>query len=294
MEKVIILGAGPAGASAGIYLANSNIIPLIIYKDMGSLKKAKLIQNYYGLSKPLTGAELFNTGLNQLKSFGVNLINSEIVSIGYDGNFIVKTAENEYKSKVIILASGTDRKTIKLPGLKDYDGKGVSYCALCDAFFFKGKAAAVTGNGEYALHEADILSSHAKSVHILTNGEEPKFDIKKLNGKNIKLDKRPLLKVTGSQKLEKIFFDDNVSLDIDGLFIAMGSIGTSDIIKHLGIMADDRGHIKTDENKMTNLPGAFAAGDCTGGLLQVSKSVADGAVAAISAVNYLKNIQNKN
>lgn len=175
LENVIIIGAGPAGISAALYLARGNMNPLLIYDGTGALEKAEKIENYYGLSAPLSGSELFETGLSQVKALGVRTVEAQVLGLGGFDTFEIKTTEGTFESRSVILATGGKRKAPQIPGLKEFEGRGVSYCAVCDAFFYRGKDVAVLGNSDFALHEAEELSNTAGSVTIYTDGQEPNF-----------------------------------------------------------------------------------------------------------------------
>lgn len=176
MEKLIIAGAGPAGVSAALYAVRSGITPLVLHKGGGALEKAVKIENYYGLPHPVTGAELYKNGLKQLESFQVPVVEEELLAVEYDGDYTVRTTEHTYHSKALILATGAKRNPLALKELKKYEGSGISYCAVCDGFFYRGKEVAVLGNGPYALHEAKVLEPLAAKVTILTNGKEADFN----------------------------------------------------------------------------------------------------------------------
>ena len=175
MEKVIIIGAGPAGISAALYAVRGNLDPLVINNGIGALEKAEKIENYYGLEHPLSGQELYDTGIAQAKALGVRILDAQVLGVGGFDTFVVKTTEGEFETQSLILATGSKRAAPKIPGVKEFEGKGVSYCAICDAFFYRGKDVAVLGNGDFAMHEAKELSNTASTVTIYTNGEEPKF-----------------------------------------------------------------------------------------------------------------------
>ena len=175
LENVIIIGAGPAGISAALYLARGNMNPLLIYDGTGALEKAEKIENYYGLSTPISGSELFETGLSQAKALGVRTVEAQVLGLGGFDTFEIKTTEGTFESRSVILATGGKRKAPQIPGLKEFEGRGVSYCAVCDAFFYRGKDVAVLGNSDFALHEAEELSNTAGSVTIYTDGQEPNF-----------------------------------------------------------------------------------------------------------------------
>ena len=165
----------PPGVSAALYAVRSGITPLVLHKGGGALEKAVKIENYYGLPEPVTGAELYKTGLKQLESFQVPVVEEELLAVEYDGDYTVQTTEHTYHSKALILATGAKRNTLALKELKKYEGSGISYCAVCDGFFYRGKEVAVLGNGPYALHEAKVLEPLAAKVTILTNGKDADF-----------------------------------------------------------------------------------------------------------------------
>ena len=175
MEKVIIIGAGPAGISAALYAVRGNLDPLVINNGIGALEKAEKIENYYGLEHPLSGQKLYDTGIAQAKALGVRILDAQVLGVGGFDTFVVKTTEGEFETQSLILATGSKRAAPKIPGVKEFEGKGVSYCAICDAFFYRGKDVAVLGNGDFAMHEAKELSNTASTVTIYTNGEEPEF-----------------------------------------------------------------------------------------------------------------------
>jgi thioredoxin reductase (NADPH) len=181
----------------------------------------------------------------------------------------------------LILAMGKSRKQPNIKGLQNFEGKGISYCAVCDAFFFRGKNVAVLGNGNYARHEAEYLSNVANSVIVLTNGE----DTKDIEG--FEVISKKISHLEGTERLERIVFDEG-SIEVDGLFVAQGFAGATELATKLGVMCND-GNIIADENCKTNLDGCFAAGDCIGGILQLSTAVGEGAKAALSAIKYVKS-----
>lgn len=171
MEKVIIIGAGPAGISAALYAVRGNLDPLVINNGIGALEKAEKIENYYGLDHPLSGQELYDTGIAQAKALGVRILDAQVLGVGGFDTFTVKTTEGEFETQSLILATGSKRAAPKIPGVKEFEGRGVSYCAICDAFFYRGKDVAVLGNGDFAMHEARELSNTASTVTICINSD---------------------------------------------------------------------------------------------------------------------------
>lgn len=277
MYDVVILGMGAAGLSAALYTAGAGYATAIVGKDGGSLYKAKNIVNYFGAGE-ISGAALWEKGKEQAQSLGAELIQDEAVGAEYDGSFHIKTVKDELQSKALILALGTARKKPHIAGLSEFEGRGVSYCAVCDGFFFKNKDVAVLGSGNYAAHEAAYLKNIAKSVTILTNGEAAPGD-------GVITDK--IEKLRGQDSLSEVVFENGQTLCVSGLFVAQGFAGSAELAKKLGVICAG-GRVKTDDSMKTNLPGCFAAGDCTGGIAQISVAVGEGAKAALSAIEYLK------
>lgn len=285
---VIIIGSGPAGISASLYTARANLKTLIISKGIGILEKVNKIDNYYGLENTLTGEELQEIGINQAKKLGVEFEEDEVVKIDYEDVFMIETINSRYKAKAVIIATGTSRKAPKINGIKEYEGRGISYCATCDAFFFRGKDVAVLGAQEYALHEAEELERVANSVTILTNGEEPVQN----RSINFDIEEKKIREFRGSNSIEEIHFEDNTIKKIDGVFVAIGTATSSDLARKVGARIDEKGNILVDEGMSTNVPNLYACGDCTGGILQIAKAVYEGMVAGMSAIKSIKNFPN--
>lgn len=282
---VIIVGSGPAGVSASLYTKRANLETLIITKKGGTLEKVGIIENYYGLQENIRGETLQQIGEKQAKKLGVEIKEEEVLQIEYDTNFIVKTLNHAYEAKTVILATGTSRKKAKIKGIKELEGKGVSYCAICDAFFFKGKEVGVLGSREYALHEAQTLLPVVKSVTMFTNGEE--LVEKRVEG--IKIEEKKIREIRGTEHIEEIEFEDNTKSKIDGMFVAMGTASSSDLARKLGVKLDEKDiHILVNKKMETNLPGLYACGDCIGGTLQIAKAVYEGMIAGMSVIDRLK------
>lgn len=283
MRDTIIIGAGPAGISASLYIKRAGLDVLVLYKDDGTLEKVHRIDNYYG-TPGITGEKLAEEGRKQAESLGIEIKKEEVVEIEFDYNqniFIVK-ADRQYKAKSIILATGNKRNTLNIEGIKELEGKGVSYCAVCDAFFYRNKDVAIIGNGKYAINEINHLKNVVNSIVLLTEGNVPP----ETRG-DIEVIEKRVAKLEGEDKLEDIIFEDNSKRKVDGVFIALGTAGASDFGKKLGLNIKNN-NIIIDENMQTSMQGVFACGDCTGGLLQISKAVYEGAKAGLSAINYIK------
>ncbi len=285
MASSVIIGGGPAGLSAAVYAARANLNVTVLYRDGGALQKTDKLENYFGFPEPVSGMELLERGRLQAERLGAKLVQCEVTGVEYASKgFEVKSTAGTFTADCLILAAGAQRNAPKLPGISELEGKGVSYCAVCDAFFYRGRQVAVLGDGEYALEEARALIPTASSVMLLTNGKGPPGGLPEGLG----IDTRLVTAVEGSDRLERIRFETGEALQADGLFIALGTAGSSDLARKLGVFTE-AGSIKTGADMATNVPGVFAAGDCTGGLLQIAKAVSDGAQAALSAIKFLRS-----
>jgi len=290
-NNVIIIGSGPAGVSAALYTARAGIKTVIIGKaDGGALAKAKEIENYYGFPAPISGPDLLRDGITQAQRIGVEVIDQEVVSIEEaESGFVVHTAENDgFAGKVVVLATGASRAKPKWPGIDTFDGMGISYCAVCDGFFFRGKDVAVAGSGPYALHEAQVLLPIAGSVTLCTDGKPLSADFPP----EIKIADQPVACLEGGSALSRIRFKDGTALQLSCLFVAIGTAGSSELANKIG--ADIRGSdIAADGDMCTNIPGLLAAGDCTGGLKQIAKAVYEGAAAGMKAIRIIREGQQR-
>ena len=269
IKQAIIIGGGPAGVSAALYLARAGQKVCIIENGPGALAKAHKIDNYYGIAA--SGAKLYAAGLEQARSLGVEILQDEVLGVEYTDCFTLslKNTAVQLQTEALILATGSKNITLNLPGLIELEGKGISYCAVCDGFFFRKKRVAVLGNGAYALHEAAYLKQLAGSVTILTNGQSG--DAAKAAG--FEVNTSVLQAVEGNGKLSSIRFTDGSTL--------------ADMARKLGAELNGR-FIRIDGDGATNIPGLFAAGDCTGGLMQVAKAVHEGARAGLTALKFLR------
>ena len=286
MYDVIIIGAGPAGVSASLYTKRANKKTLIIHNDNGGLKKAQKIENYYGFENGIEGEELYQIGIKQAENIGVEVKKEEIIKIeSANENFKVVTDLNIYEAKSIIIAIGTKRNKANIKGIKELEGKGISYCAICDGFFYRNKNVSVIGSGNYALSETNDLLPIANKITILTNGEKaPEF-----RADNVEVITKKKKKIEGKNKVEEVLFKDNTKIKTEGIFIAQGTAGSIELAKKIGLVTTDNGNIKVNEKMETNIKGIYACGDCTGDILQVSKAVYEGAVAGLEVIKYLKN-----
>lgn len=283
-KHAVIIGAGPAGISAAIYLLRANIPVTVLYRDMGALGKAKSIENFYGLESPVSGPELFERGLAQAKTLGAAIIKDEIVGLIWEDKITAVTKKQKYPGDIVILATGAARVAPKIEGLAKFEGAGVSYCAVCDAFFYRNKNVAVIGNGPYALHEAAELAQNAQNVRIFTMGKPAQFEN---HNQKISIDTRSVTAILGTDHVTHLRLNDDVTLPIDGVFVALGIAGITDFARKIGAEIKNS-TVVVNAYCETSVPGVYACGDCNGGLMQVAKAVCDGAIAARHAVAFLK------
>lgn len=287
MYDVTIIGAGPAGISASLYAKRANLNVLVLYHGESNLEKSSKIDNYYGFEKGISGESLYKNGICQADNLGVDIKQLEVVGIENVGKtYNVKTEAENFETKTVIIATGNRKAKPKIKGIEEFEGKGISYCAICDAFFYRNKNVAVIGNGKFAVNEAEELSHVANKVTILTNGlEKPECEFE--------VNTNKISKIIGETKVLEVEFEDGSKIQIDGIFIALGEAGASDFAKTLGIIQNGE-NIKVNEKMETNVKGVFACGNITGGLLQICKAVYEGAQAGLSAVNYIRNDNSEN
>jgi thioredoxin reductase (NADPH) len=283
MKDIIIIGNGPAGLSAALYARRAGMSTTVIGLDNGALEKAEKIENYFGLERPLTGHELVMNGIEQAKSLGAELITDEVTDVQWDGSFTVTTKSNVYRATSVIMTTGASRKKLKIKGVSEFEGKGISYCAVCDAFFYRQKAVAVIGSGEYALHEVSELLHACSSVTLFTNGSALTASFPS----SVKIVETPITEIYGEEKVRGIRLADNTEVPVSGVFIAIGTAAAADLARKLGVETNGTS-ISVDDKMSTNVPGLFAAGDCIGGVLQVSVAVGEGAKAALGAIEFVR------
>ncbi len=284
MHDIIIIGAGPAGISAALYAKRAGNDVAIIYSGDSNLEKAEKIDNYYGFVNGISGKELYENGIEQARNLGIEIINEEVVNIEKVSTFSVSTSNNKYECKALIVATGNKKLKPDIKGVDEFDGRGISYCAVCDGFFFRNKNVVVIGNGKYALHEAEYLKNIAASVKVLTNGLEM------TESSDIDTNTKKIIEIKGDDLVNEVVFEDGTIENVNGVFIALGQAGGSDFAKKMGVLLNGD-HIVVNDKMQTNIEGLYSCGDIVGGLLQVSKSVYDGAEAGMAASTYVRSLQ---
>lgn len=293
MYDIIIIGAGPAGLSAAIYGARAMKKVLVLDGNNygGQIINSSMVENYPGVLST-DGFNFVTTLYNQAKNFGAEFISQNVQEM-LDNN-TVKTSKDVYRGKVIIIATGLKQRKLGLYGEKELLGKGISYCATCDGNFYKDKCVAVIGSGATALEDALYLSNIVKHVIIINRGLNFKSD--ELMKKNVEEKKnieiiyeKSIMRLNGEEKLESITLNDDTTLNVDGLFIAIGYMPDNKIFKNF-VDIDENGFIISDDTK-TKTKNIFVAGDTRRKQVrQLITATSDGAISATNAVNYLNNL----
>jgi len=294
---VIIIGGGPGGLTAALYASRSKLKTVILDKSptAGALAYSNKIENYPGLTSPVSGKELLDTMKKQAIGFGAEYRETQVVGINLSGDIKeVFTMDKTYSGKTIIIATGSMGRKPSIKGEGEFLGKGVSYCAICDAAFFKGKTVCIIGNSEEAIKEAEVLTRFAETVYLISPTKKLKVDdhpgLKILNLKV--LLGYTVFSIEGKEVVERIKMHDcdqkEVELDISGVFVYLhGNRPITDFLAGTLETGED-GCISVNCMMETSLPGVFAAGDvtCTE-IRQVVVAASQGCIAALAAEKYL-------
>jgi len=297
---VVIIGGGPAGLSAGIYTARARLNSLLIEGGAvgGQIINAEWVENYPGFTESISGIDLTEAMHKQATKFGLETLLAEVTGIDIKGSQkVVRTSQGEFTAEAVIVAGGSERQKLGIPGEAEYTGKGVSYCATCDGPFFRDKAVAVVGGGNTAITEAIELTKFASRITVIHRRDE-------LRATKILQEKafaEPKIDILWDSVLEEIDGDAFVSkvrvsnvktrkktvLDVSGVFMAVGFRPNTGYLKGI-VKLDDIGTVITNEKMETSVPGIFAAGDIrSNSIRQIIAAAGDGAVAAIGAEKYI-------
>ena len=303
---VIVIGAGPGGLTAALYASRANLSVLILDRGLygGQMNNTDAIDNYPGFTE-IKGPELGEKMYNSVMKFGSEFEYGDVQSVTIDGdNKVVKTDTGEYSAPALIIATGADHRHLNVPGEEEYSGKGVSYCAVCDAAFFKDEDIAVIGGGDSAIEEGIYLAQSAKSVTVIHRRDQLRaqptlqkraFANEKINfiwnGITESIDGDGQ-RVTGVTYKDKETGEEK-QLATRGVFIYVGVIPQTAPFKELGI-TDEQGWIPTDDHMRTKADGIFALGDVRAkDLRQIANAVGDGSIAGQAAYNYLQDLNDK-
>jgi len=264
---VVIIGGGPAGLTAGIYTARARLRSLLIEKAApgGWIVNAGVVENYPGFPQGISGMELADLMNEQAAKFGMETLTAEVTGLELKGEQkLVRTTEGDIVAKAVIIAGGSDRAKLGVPGEEEFMGRGVAFCAVCDAYFYRDLPVVVVGGGNAAINEALELSKFASKVTAIEGGD-----------------------VVERLRLRNVLSGEKSTLDISGIFVATGTKPNTDYLKGV-LPLDASGAITTNEKMETEVSGIFAAGDIrSNSIRQVAAAIGDGAVAAIYAEKFI-------
>lgn len=300
-EKLVIIGSGPAGMTAALYAARGTLNPLLIVGNLlgGQISLTYEVENYPGFPEGTTGADLVEKMRQQAEKFGARFDYDEVVSVNFrqGSPFIIKTHNNEYAAEAVIVTAGASPRRLGIPGEEEFIGRGVSYCATCDGFFFRGKDVVVVGGGDTALEEGLFLTRFANQVRIIHRRDQLRAGpfLQKRARENEKISfvwDTVVDKVVGNGIVQNIHTThlktgEEVVLSTDGVFVFIGHDPNSQFL-HGQLAMDEHGYVITDELMRTSVPGVFAAGEIQDSTYrQIATSVGQGCAAAMQAQKWL-------
>ncbi|MCL2141025.1 MAG: thioredoxin-disulfide reductase [Dehalococcoidia bacterium] len=301
---VVIIGGGPAGLSAAIYASRDGLSTLLVEKGLigGMINEADKVDNYPGFSQGISGIELTAKMYEQAQKYGLNNVNAEVLSVvvAQPLGFTIKTSEKEYQTKAVIIAGGSDKVRLGVQGEKEFIGRGVSYCATCDAPFFRAKTVAVIGGGNSAVFEAIHLSKFAKKVYLIHRRDQLRAThiVQEQAKAEYKIEftlNSVVEEIQGADVLEKIIIKNVIDgqfseLNLDGLFISVGIKPNTSYLSEL-LELDNDGMIVVDDYMQTSVAGIFACGDIRhNSIRQTIAAAGDGAVAAVNAKKWVERV----
>lgn len=298
---VAIIGGGPAGLTAAIYSSRMNMKTVLFESDLlgGRTIWAPKVENFPGFPEVISGVELTEKMIQQAKRFGVEIkLSEEVLDLKVKDEInVLTTRSSEILSYTIIIATGSQRKKLKIRGETQFRGRGVSYCAVCDGPLFKGKKVSVVGYNEEALEDALYLSSISERTYIINqekNFDAPNDLIQRIKKKqNVAIISATISSINGNKFVKSITIEDKIlrksrCIEVDGVFIVIGVAPMTEIVKKATIKVDEGGCITVDRSQSTNIKGVYAAGDCTCGGMQIVTAVGEGAMAAMQAYRYVR------
>ena len=298
--EVIIIGGGPAGLTAGLYTSRAGLKSLLIERGIfgGQIVNATLVENYPGFPEGISGSELGSLMQQQAVRYGLEVVTAEVTSLAQEQPYSVSTTEGSFEAAAIIIAAGSEYRKLGVIGEERLSGHGVSYCATCDGFFFRGREVAVVGGGDTAITDALELTRHVSKVYVIHRRDQLRAGQVLQQGAFA----QPKLEFIWSTVVEEVLGEKLLSglklrnvktgqqsiLEVAGVFVAVGLMPNSQLFFNI-VDLDDAGYIITDEMMATSAPGIFAAGDIRrNSARQIASAVGDGVTAAMSAFRYLQ------
>jgi len=293
MVEVLVVGAGPAGLQAALHAARKKVSVLVLGRPESSSIAAAHVENYLGVPGVVSGADLLAVGLAQVRKFGAEVLAEDVLHLAQEGEvFAIRTESREIRAASVIIATGTARKKLKVPGEKELAGRGVSYCVDCDANFFRNAKVAVVGDGSAAVDGALTLTGYASEVYLISRELAVTAELAaKLAGSSVQLLTGSWVKeIVGAQAVTGLLLEDGRTLAVEGVFVELGAKGAMELAVNVGVQMDTETftHIATDRKQATNIPGIYAAGDIAGHPYQMAKAVGEGCVAGLEAANYAR------
>lgn len=290
MYDVAVIGAGPAGLQAAMHSSRRKAETMIIGKVRDSALYHAHVENHFGAIGKVHGKDMLDDGLAKAVRFGCAHIDENVTMVEpIDGGFRVTTESRTIESKALVLAPGTRRNKLNVPGERELIGRGVSYCASCDCNFYKGKTVAIIGNGSEAGISAELMTHYASKTYWIHGDLDVSGEIvNKAREAGVDMMGAEVKRINGAAKVDSLELHDGTSVKTDGVFIELGGRSSADLAMDVGIMPDTEGLIKVDAECRTSVKGVYACGDVTGKPWQASKAIGEGCIAGTNAAIYAK------
>jgi len=294
LYDVVIIGAGPAGIQAAIHAVRKKATTLMLGRIERSSLYSAHVENYACVDGVKTGQEFLEAGISQVKRFGAQLLEDDVLKIRQKEAVFVLDLESgaTISSRTVIFATGTARKKLKVPGEKELAGRGVSYCVDCDANFYRNATVAVVGNASAAIDGALTLTGYASRVYLVSQDLVASSDLlEKLKNSTVEHLAGTWVKaIQGENAVQSILLQSGAEVKVDGVFIELGAKGAMELALEIGVQLDldTMTHIDTNKLAETNVPGVYAAGDISGHPYQFAKAVGEGCVAGMEAANFAR------
>lgn len=288
---VAVIGTGPAGLQAAIHAARKKVSVVVLGKVVNSAMAGTHVENYFGIPGTKDGDSILADGIAQAKAFGCTFVEYNVISAEDVGGSFVITAEDDstYEVKSVVIATGVSRKALGVPGEKELFGKGVSYCAICDCNFYRGKVVAIVGDETEAAVSAAMMTRYASRTYWVSADVKASSVAKeKAIAAGAILLETSIESIRGENRVSSMVLADGSEVDVDGVFIELGAKSSADLAMDLGVMPEMDDSIKVDRQCGTEVPGVYACGDVTGKPWQVAKAVGEGCIAGLSAADHAR------